>query len=111
MGSPRLYKIMVNRKLNPKYNPLIEFVWNYMENHIYCSRVMLARIYMNRFYPNKPNNYINEQKSIRRKVGEIFSILKKFGIVEQFNKNAIRINRERMENFTLKDILSYTIKS
>jgi len=112
MSSLRLYKIPpIRRKLSEKYDSLVEFCYNYMKSHTYISRVFVAGMYVNRFYPNKPNNYKEIQQVLKRKVSEIFRILKKLGIVEQFNVKVVRVNQEKLNSFSLDDIRSYVIKN
>lgn len=71
---------------------------------------MLTGVYINKFYADKPINHKNRQQIVKRKIGQIFKILKTLGIAKQFNNTTIRINHEKLKEFNLNDILSYIIK-
>ncbi len=51
------------------------------------------------------------QKTIRHKIRLIFNIYEKLGISEIYGKNSVKIDRNKLKNFSLNDILSYAIKN
>lgn len=90
---------------------LIEFVYEYLKNHRFCSKNFLAGICVGKFYPYKPNNYRNIQTGIKRKISKFFMALKELGIVSQFNTTTIKVYFEKLKEFDLNEILTYTIKN
>ncbi len=54
---------------------------------------------------------IKFQKHIKRKISRIQNILAKKGISERYGQNTYKILPNKLKDFTLKDILSFTIKN
>jgi len=49
------------------------------------------------------------QKVIKRKISSILNIWNQLGICERYGVNTVKIDRDKLKQFTLDDILSYTI--
>lgn len=98
------------KMLDDKSKSLIEFVYEYMNTHVYCSRKYLSGDYITKIYPYKPNNYKILQKQIKRKLGRLFSIFMNHGLVSRFNTSAIRVN-ESFKEMSLEDIFELTVKN
>ncbi len=48
-----------------------------------------------------------KQKALERKASLMFRVMKQFGISEKYSQNTVSINRAKMNEFTLNDILEY----
>lgn len=100
---------LIPQKINQE--SLIDFIYNdYLKSHKYASKNMTSSVYISRFYPNKPNNYKKIQSAVKRKISDFFIILKNLGIVSQFNTTTIRVDFEKLKEFSLSDILSHSLK-
>ncbi len=99
------------RKLNKSYNELVEFVYNYAQNHTYISKKMTSGVYINTANPMHDRADVKKfQTHIKRKISLILNTLSKMGISERYGKNTYKI-LPKLKDFTLKDILSFTIKN
>jgi len=96
--------------LDDKSKSLVEFAYEYMNAHVYCSRKFLSGFYITKTYPNKPNNYRKLQQQITRKLGRLFAIFKNYDLVSDFNTSTIRVN-ERFKAMSLEDIFELAIKN
>lgn len=88
----------------------IEFIFEYMNTHKYCSRKFLSGLYINKIYPNKPNNHKELQKKAKRKLGKIFIIFSKHGLVSNFNTSAIRVH-DKFKEMSLEDVFDLIAKN
>lgn len=91
-------------------NSLREFIFGYMQNKKFVSKTMAAGVYMDRYeHSNGLRQDRGRKSSIKRKLSKIFIALAKFGIVDKFNKNTIRINQEKFKELSLEDVLEINI--
>lgn len=92
---------------------LTQFVWEYAQNHIYLSRMIISGVYVEKFNPIfKKDEYFNkreQQKAISRKLTSIFYILKQLGIVERFSQGTFKVNKEKLNEHSLDMILSHSM--
>ncbi len=71
---------------------------------------MLSGMYVDEFRPiDKYFDKQAQQRVIMKKISSIFYILKNLGICEMFNANTIKVDRGKLSEFTLNDILSYNV--
>lgn len=102
----------IRRKLSEKYDDLLEFVHNYMENHGFVGLRMVSGLYITKYNPRNDFDSVQElQKAIKRRVSLIIDVYAKLGVCERYGKNAIKINREKMKEFSLNDIRNYAYKN
>lgn len=100
---------MLEKPLTQKES-LTKFIIDYSKTHDFISKTMLSGLYISTVNPIDPYQYFNKQmrqKAIKRKMAYIFDILKNLEICEPYNKNAVKINREKLEEYSLQDILKY----
>ena len=100
------------RKLNKSYNELVKFLFDYAQNHTYISKKMTSGLYINIANPMHDRADVKKfQTHIKRKISLILNILAKKGISERYGQNTYKILPNKLKDFTLKDILSFTIKN
>lgn len=72
---------------------------------------MVSGVYINTYNPEHNRNETTVfQKVIKRRLSRIFAVFKELGISERYGQNTIKIDRDKLKEFTLKDILSFTLK-
>ena len=102
----------IKRKLsNEKYASLFEFIHGYMEKHGFIGLRMVSGLYITKYNPKHNFDTKEFQKVIKRRVSNIINVYTKLGICERHGKNAIKINRNKLKEFSLDDIRNYCFKN
>lgn len=111
MAKEKNFAGLVKMEIKPTKPTLSEFIWEYVKNHVFCSRTIIASKYIDTFgigtLELKREDKKATQKSIERKVASLFSVMKKLGIASRYSTRAMRINRAVFEAFTLQDVLNH----
>jgi len=103
----------IKRKLSKeKYASLFEFIHGYMEKHGFIGLRMVSGLYITKYNPKHNFNSVQElQKAIKRRVSMIIDVYAKLGVCERHGKNTVKIDGERMKEFSLDDIRNYAYKN
>ena len=106
-------KIENREKVKEENHFLEQFVYEYALNHVYLSKVMVSGLFIVKYNPILHNRADTKeyQKKIRHKIRLILNIYEKLGISKIYGKNSVKIDRNKLKEFTLKDIMSHTIKN
>lgn len=103
----------IKRKLlKEKYDDLLKFVHNYMQTHVFVSKVMVSGLYITKRNPK--HNFVNGEvfrKATNKRVSMIFDVYKKLGVCERYGKNVVKINRAKLKHFSLDDVRNYAYKN
>lgn len=109
----RLYELPpIKRKLSKeKYDSLLEFIHGYMKKHGFIGLRMVSGLYITKFNPKHDIFDTKElQRTIKKKVSMIIDVYIKLGLCERHGKNAIKIDRDKLKEFSLDDIRGYCFK-
>jgi hypothetical protein len=103
----------IKRKLSKeKYASLFEFIHGYMEKHGFIGLRMVSGLYITKYNPKHDIFDTKElQRTIKRRVSMIIDVYIKLGICERHGKNAIKINGNKLKEFSLNDIKNYAFKN
>lgn len=95
----------IKRYYIPIKDKVIEFVYDYLKSHKYCSKKFLAGMCIDKFNPRKINQSDSKRTRhiYRRKISQFFIILKELGLASQFNNNTIRVHEE-LSDYSLDDV-------
>lgn len=112
----RLYKLElppIKRKLlKEKYDSLLEFVHDYMLHHGFIGLRMVSGLYITKCNPKHNFYSVQElQRVIKRRVSDIISVYVKLGICQKHGKNAVKIDGNKLSEFSLDDIRKYAYKN
>jgi len=100
-----------NIKLEER-NTLEQFVYEYAQNHVYISKNMISGMYIVKYNPEWKRTDSKElQKKIRRKIGSILINYKNLDIAERWGQTCIKINREKLNEFTPEQIKNSSLKN
>ena len=73
---------------------------------------MVSGLYITKYNPKHNFDTIQEfQKLIKRRVSMIFSVYIKLGICQKHGKNAVKIDGNKLKEFSLDDIRDYAYKN
>ena len=93
------------RELPIGYKKLVSFIFNYCISHVYVSKRMVSGLYIIKYNELYSKTDITAfQKNIMRKVSSIFHIWEKLGICRKHGQKTMKIDRDKLKEFTLKDI-------
>ncbi len=71
---------------------------------------MVSGLYITKYNPEHNRNDATPfQKIIKRRVVRILHVFKQLGISEKYGQSTVKIDLDRIKEFTLKDILNETL--
>ncbi len=79
---------------------------------MYISKKMASGLYITK--NNIKHDRTNKtafQKTLRRSLSTIFNVLKELGISQKYGQNTVKINIDKLKEFSLSDIMGYVIKN
>jgi len=101
-----------NLKVEIEINTLEQFVYEYAQNHVYISKKMISGVYISKYNPEHNNFTSTElQKRVKRKIGSILITYKNLGIAVRRGQNTVMIDREKLKEFTPKQIKVSSLKN
>ena len=105
-------KIENREKVEEKNTVLEQFVYEYVQNHLYVSKIMLSGLFIVKCNPKHNRADTKKfQKKIKHRISLILNTYKELGICETYGKNTVKINRKNLKEFSLSDIMGYVIKN
>ncbi|KKM14963.1 hypothetical protein LCGC14_1700800 [marine sediment metagenome] len=71
---------------------------------------MVSGLYINKYNPEHNRNDTTAfQKVIKGRVSRILNVFKRLKIAKRYGQNTVKIDREKLKEFSLKYILSQTL--
>ena len=78
-----------------QYNHISEFFSNFLKEHAYFSQHLIIGIYTDKIQPS-----VDEYGEIKKEFGKLIREHVKYGILEKYNRDTYKINKELVESYS-----------